>query len=309
MIQKNKPKAIALFYAIRPAQWTKNLGIFASIIINGKLFDNFLFDQSLLAFIAFCLLSSSSYLVNDVVDYQKDKLHPSKRNRPLASGQISKSDAISASFVLFILGLFIAALVNPAFFILSIIFIILQYSYSFILKKKALLDIIGIAVFFIIRTYAGEIASGYHLPIWLMLSVIFLSLFIASGKRRSEIVKTGSSTRPALLGYSRSLLTFYSSIFAVSTLLSYAMFTFFEEPITFDGAIHRILLSKAIWALNRKWYMITLFPVIFGIMRYGQIIFEMQAGERPEKIIATDIPLLFSILFWGLSMIVIVYVI
>lgn len=308
MTQKNKSKALALFYAIRPAQWTKNLGIFASIMINGKLFDDFLFNQSLLAFITFCLLSSSSYLVNDIVDRQKDKLHPSKKNRPLASGQITQADAILISFILFILGMFIAALVNPAFFNLSIIFILLQYSYSFILKRKALLDIIGIATFFIIRTYAGEIATGYHLPIWLMLSVIFLSLFIASGKRRSEIVKTGSATRSALFGYSRSLLTFYSSIFAVSTLLSYAMFTFFEEPIAFEGVIHQFLLDQANWALNRKWFMVTLFPVIFGIMRYGQIIFEMQEGERPEKIMATDIPLLFSILLWGMSMITIIYV-
>lgn len=300
---------MAIIKALRPAQWTKNLGIFASILINGKLFDMGLFSKCLLAFVTFSLLSSSSYLVNDIVDYQGDKLHPTKKNRPLAAGLISKSEAYLFSFILFVLGLFTAAFINPAFFNLSIFFILLQYSYSFVLKKKALLDIIGISVFFIIRTYAGETATGFHLPVWLTLSVIFLSLFIASGKRRSEFVKTGKSTRPALQGYSRSLLTFYSSIFAVSTLLSYAMFTFFEEPIIFDGLIHQLLLSKANWALNRKWFMVTLFPVIFGIMRYGQIIFEMQEGERPEKIMTTDIPLLFSILLWGLMMIGIIYVI
>ena len=87
------------------------------------------------------------------------------------------------------------------------------------------------------------------------------------------------------------------------------MFTFFEEPIVFDGVVHQFLLKEAIWALNRKWFMATLFPVILGIMRYGQIIFEMQEGERPEKIMATDLPLLFSIMLWGLMMIGIIYVI
>ena len=295
--------------SFRPAQWTKNLSIFAAVIINGKLFDPVLFTKALFTFIAFSLLSSSSYLINDIMDYDKDKLHPSKKNRPLAAGKITKTEAISLSFVLFISGLFIASFVNSGLLNLAFVFILLQYSYSFIFKKKALLDIIGIAVFFIFRAYAGEVATGYHLPIWLMLSVIFLSLFIASGKRRSEFLKSGSKTRSALQGYSRSLLNFYSSIFAVSTLISYAMFTFFEEPIVFDGVVHRFLLKEAVWALNRKWFMATLFPVILGIMRYGQIIFEMQEGERPEKIMATDLPLLFSIMLWGLMMIGIIYVI
>lgn len=309
MANKNTPKIIAVVEALRPIQWTKNLGIFASIIINGKLFQADLLIDTVIAFITFCLLSSSSYLINDLIDLDKDRLHPVKKNRPLASGAITKFESIFLAVLLLFSGLYSAFIINPGFFGLAVFFIILQYSYSFLLKKKALLDISGIALFFIIRTYAGEVATGYHLPVWLMLSVIFLSLFIASGKRRSELVSTGKVTRQALQGYSKNLLNFYTSIFAVSTLLSYAMFTFFEENIIFDGIIHNWLLDNAIWAINRKWFMVTLFPVIFGIMRYGQIIFEMQQGERPEKVMATDLPLLFSLTLWGILMITIIYVI
>ena len=208
-------------------------------------------------------------------------------------------------------GLAIALFTGYPFFIISLVFILLQYSYSLFLKKKAIIDIIGIALFFIIRAYAGELVTGYHLPIWIMLSVIFLSLFIASGKRRSELVNSGVKTRSALTGYSKSLLSFYTTMFAVCTLITYAMFTFFEESVAFTGSgiLHSFLLDNFPNALNRKWYMITLLPVIFGMMRYGQIIFEMQEGERPERIIATDIPLLFSVLTWGLMIVGIIYAI
>ena len=151
-------------------------------------------------------------------------------------------------------------------------------------------------------------ASGYHLPIWIMLTVIFLALFIASGKRRSELVNSGIKTRTALEGYGTSLLNFYTTMFAVCTLITYSMFTFFEEKVKFQGIIHEFLLDNFPSAIDRKWYMLSIVPVIYGIMRYGQIIFEMQEGERPERTIATDIPLLMSVLTWGLMIIVIIYV-
>jgi len=298
----------AIIQALRPNQWIKNLSLFAAAILTGQLFNPIVLSASIWAFISFCFMSSSSYLINDVVDIDKDRLHPVKKNRPLARGDVNINTAILISFFLAVLGLIIAASINPTFFIISIIFILMQYSYSFFMKKKAIIDIMGIAFFFILRTYAGEIASGYHLPIWIMLAVIFLALFIASGKRRSELHSSGKNARKALEGYNRSLLSFYTTIFAVCTLISYAMFTFFAEPVGFDGIIHQFLLTNFPTAIDRKWWMITLLPVVFGIMRYGQIIFEMQEGERPERIIATDIPLLASVLAWGLVMITIIYV-
>jgi 4-hydroxybenzoate polyprenyltransferase len=131
-----------------------------------------------MAFVVFCLLSSSSYIINDVVDADKDRLHPVKKNRPIARGDISQTTAILVAFILLFSGLFLSIFINTGFFWISFVFILLQYTYSFFLKKKAIMDIIGIAFFFILRAYAGEIATGYHLPIWIMLAFIFLSLFL-----------------------------------------------------------------------------------------------------------------------------------
>lgn len=299
---------LAIIQALRPNQWIKNLSLFAAAILTGQLFNPLVLSASIWAFICFCLLSSSSYLINDLLDIDKDRLHPVKKFRPLARGALSKKDAVFMSATLALLGLFIAQSINPTFFIVALVFILMQYSYSLFIKRKALLDIMGIAFFFILRTYAGEVATGYHLPVWIMLAVIFLALFIASGKRRSELYSTGKTTRKALEGYNKSLLNFYTTIFAVCTLVSYAMFTFFTETVRFEGIIHEFLLYNFPSALDRKWWMVTLLPVIFGIMRYGQIIFEMQEGERPERVIATDIPLISAVLVWGLMMITIMYV-
>jgi len=300
---------LALIEALRPTQWIKNLNLFAAAILAGKVFEPITFIQSTIAFITFCLLSSSSYLVNDLADIKNDRLHPAKKLRPLARGDVTQETALFTAAVLLITGLGLAFSINQSFFYISLLFIVLQYFYSFVFKKKAVIDIIGIAFFFILRAFAGEIATGYHLPIWIMLTVIFLSLFIASGKRRSELSNSGRTSRQALNGYGKSLLSFYVTMFAVCTLISYAMFTFLAQPLQFDGQLHNFLLENYPSVLDRKWYMITLLPVIFGIMRYGQIIFELSGGERPERIVTTDIPLIFSVLVWGLMMMSILYVI
>ncbi|PIX68307.1 hypothetical protein COZ41_00300 [Candidatus Shapirobacteria bacterium CG_4_10_14_3_um_filter_35_13] len=300
---------LALIEALRPTQWIKNLNLFAAAILAGKVFEPITFIQSTIAFITFCLLSSSSYLVNDLADIKNDRLHPAKKLRPLARGDVTQETALFTAAVLLITGLGLAFSINQSFFYISLLFIVLQYFYSFVFKKKAVIDIIGIAFFFILRAFAGEIATGYHLPIWIMLTVIFLSLFIASGKRRSELSNSGRTSRQALNGYGKSLLSFYVTMFAVCTLISYAMFTFLAQPLQFDGQLHNFLLENYSSVLDRKWYMITLLPVIFGIMRYGQIIFELSGGERPERIVTTDIPLVFSVLVWGLMMMSILYVI
>jgi len=302
-------KIYYLFKALRPSQWIKNFSLLASLILNDKLLDFGLLFKSIEAFVVFSLLSSSAYLINDIVDINRDRIHPTKKFRPLAHGDIQTKTAFLVSIFLIFISLFLSSSINQAFFVTSVVFILLQFTYSLILKKKAIFDILGISLFFIIRVYAGELATGYHLPVWLMLTVIFLSLFIASGKRRGELVGSGHQTRPALQGYSKALLNFYSSIFAVATLITYAMFTFFEEPVHFGGVFHRFLLDNAPQALNRKWYMITLFPVIVGIMRYGQIIFDLHEGERPEKVISSDLPILISVLLWGIMMVTIIYVI
>ena len=296
------------FEALRPGQWIKNLSLFASAILNGQFFNVYIFSKSLLAFVIFCLLSSASYLINDIVDIEKDRLHPVKKNRPIARGDLSKTQAFSMAFLLILVGLSISIFINIGFVLIAIAFVILQFFYSFFLKKKAIVDIMGISLSFIVRAYAGEVATGFHLPVWILLTVIFLSLFIASGKRRSELINSGKKTRSSLAGYGKSLLNFYTTMFGVGTLISYALYTFFTENTGIEGRFHSFFQNHYPAALDKKWYMVTLLPVIFGIMRYGQIIFEMQEGERPERVVASDIPLIISILSWGLMMIIVVYV-
>ena len=294
---------------MRPFQWVKNLSVFAAIIFNGKLFDLQLFYRALLAFISFCLFSSASYLINDVVDAPYDRLHPSKRNRPIARGDISLFEAKLASILLAFLGSLVGLWLDWSFLFLAFLFFLLHLSYSFYLKKIAVLDILMIAFSFIIRALGGELATGYHLPIWLMFTVVFLSLFIASGKRRSELVATGTRTRPALIKYEKALLNFYTSIFAVATLVSYSLFSYFAQPIKFTHPkVKNYLLANMPYLIGRKWLMLSIFPVIFGIMRYSQLVFEKQEGERPEKLLASDIPLSVIVLAWGLMIILIIYV-
>ena len=188
-------------------------------------------------------------------------------------------------------------------------FTVLHFFYSIWLKKIPPLDILGIAMAFILRVLAGEVLTGYHIPIWLMFSVIFLALFIASGKRRSELVKEDgkSKTRPALKKYHKDLIDHYLSTFATATLISYALFTFTAGPPDFEGKIFDFLLINYPKTLGRKWLMLSVPFVIIALMRYAQLVFLSNEGERPERAIH-DLYLFLSILGWGASLILLLYV-
>jgi len=309
MVNKKHPNQFRLlFISLRPHQWTKNLAIFAAITFNGQLFNINLFSSTTLGFVTFCLLSSASYLFNDIIDAPHDRLHPLKKSRPIACGDLKINTAFQYALFLLIAGLILAFLLSSSFFIIALIFIILHLAYSLILKKHALFDILGIAVSFILRVYSGEVLTAYHIPIWLMLSVIFLALFIASGKRRSELVKRGSKTRPALVEYQEKLLDFYLSTFANATLLCYSLFTFTAQPPIFREKIFQFLLSNYPKILDRKWLMATIPFVILGIMRYAQMIYLDQAGEQPERALISDRLLLLTILGWGITAVILIYV-
>ena len=195
-----------ILVSLRPGQWIKNALIFTAIIFNGQLTTFNFFIKCLGGFVVFCLLSSASYLFNDLIDLRYDRLHPKKKYRPLASGELNPITAIQTAILLSLTGLFFSLFLGYGLFLLGLGFVLLHLLYSSILKKFAVLDILAIASSFIIRTLAGEVLTGYHVPIWLMLTVVFLSLFIAAGKRRSELVVEGSKTRPSLLSYRTCLL-------------------------------------------------------------------------------------------------------
>ncbi len=309
-MDKKRSLPQAIFISMRPFQWTKNLAVFAAIIFNGKLFDQAFFNKTLLAFIVFCLISSASYLINDVVDAPLDRKHPRKKDRPIAKGELDPQSAVIIAVGLFLAGLISAFILGMTFFLLVFIYVAIHLIYSFFLKKLPILDIFGISMSFILRALGGEAATGFHLPVWLMFTVVFLSLLIASGKRRSELVLQGDEARPALGKYRKSLLDFYMSIFAVSTLLSYSLFAYLTQPIQMTGEKGR--LEQLLWEnfphlADRKWLMLTAFPVILGIMRYSQLVLERKRGQRPSKMLASDIPLLFTVVLWGLMVIIVIY--
>ncbi len=297
-----------LINAIRPNQWVKNFILFTAIIFNGKLFDGRYFWITVAGFIIFCALSSASYLFNDIIDLNADKLHPDKKKRPLAAGLLDLSTAMEAAFLLGFLGLIGAILISNIFFFVAAAFVILHIMYSSFLKKYAVFDVLGIAFSFILRAYAGEVLTAYHLPFWLTLTILFVALFVASTKRHAELLFQGTISRQTLFQYKEHLLDFYTSMFGSAAILSYALFTFLEEPPQFNAPVRTFLINFLPAALERKWMMITIPLIIFGMMRYAQLAYESSEGERPEKIITTDIPLIASILLWAIIIISILYI-
>lgn len=293
---------------LRPNQWLKNLILFAAIIFNGKLFDGRYLGMAFMGFLVFCAISSASYIFNDIIDLKYDKLHPEKKKRPLASGLVKLNTASETAFLLGFFGLIAALLLSTVFFFVSAAFTILHILYSTVLKKHASFDILGIAFSFILRAFAGEAITGYHLPFWLFMTILFVSLFVAATKRHSELLCEGEKTRPALFQYREHLLDFYTSMFGSAAILAYALFTFLEEPPRFNVPFRTFLFSVLPQALERKWMVVTIPFIIYGLMRYAQLAYEGTQGEQPEKIITTDIPLIVSIFLWGLIIISFLYI-
>lgn len=299
---------MALFFALRPTQWLKNFILYAALVFNGELFHTVLFIKVFYGFIAFCLFSSSSYLVNDLKDLPYDSQHPRKKYRPIASGRVSRMQAIGTAVSLFVAGTFVAQSLSIAFLLIALAFFFMHVVYTFGLKRFPVFDILLIALSFTLRGFAGEILTGLHIPIWLILTIIFLSLFIVSSKRHSELLNVGIATRPVLLSYRERLLEFYATTFATATLLSYALFVFFQEPPNFNMYTREFLSFTFPFALQRKWLILTFPFVLAGIMRYAKIVYEKKGGEAPEKIVTQDLPLLLTIIGWGAMVIIILYI-
>lgn len=303
---------IALIKGARPRQWIKNLGIFAAIIFTGQLFNGELFKTSLNAFFIFCAFSSATYLFNDSLDAEKDRLHPLKKFRPVASGELSPLTAVFVALILVGFGGYFAQRISLGFFLVSLVYLGLQLVYSLYLKQIAVLDILTIASGYILRVLAGEFATGFHVTFWLLICVISLSLFLAIGKRRAELTSISQfkeKARPALQQYSDKLLDIYLSMFANSTWFSYALFTFLEPPIAPRNPMWYFVEDLFPAGLTRKWMVITIPFVIYGLMRYTQLIYEKQEGESPEKVILGDRPLIATIIMWILLVIFLIYVV
>lgn len=292
----------------RPLHWIKNFALFAALIFSGNLLIEPLFIRVVYSFIAFSLASSATYIFNDILDAKRDRLHPIKKQRPIAARRLPVSLALIVMAVLAVASLCLAAGLNTLFFLTILGYLILQAAYSMTLKNIATIDILVIAAGFIIRVYAGAFVIDAHLSVWFLLCVISAALFLASGKRRAElgvITTTKKSTRKSLTHYSPALLDSYVTMFGNAAWMSWALFTFFESPSA-SPPIWLFLAELSRTTTINKLLMITIPVVIFGIMRYQSLIFENRS-ESPEKLLLTDKSLVASIIIWTTLVIWIIY--
>ncbi len=304
----NKERINLFLRAGRVNQWIKNFIIFTAIVFSGKLFEVNLLWQSMAAFFIFCLLSSTSYILNDIIDYPYDVKHPIKKHRPIASGKISIQQATFMVFVLTLVSLIIALFFSIPFFFISFIFLLLHFFYSLYLKKFPVIDIFTISFSFMLRALAGEVATGFHIPIWLLLTIFFGSLFMATVKRHAELVTQGRETRASLTFYKEHLLDFLTNTFATASIVAYSFYTYFERLPQVSTVFTDTFTVLYPSFEARKWMMITIPFVVYGIARYAQLLYERDEGERPEKIIVTDKPLTITMGIWGAIIILLIYV-
>lgn len=295
-----------LIAEIRPLHWIKNLSLFGALIFTGLANIEIYRDTVFLAFISFCLATSATYVFNDLLDRSEDQNHPTKRFRPIANGQVTLTEGLAIIILFGLLSIVVANTINHLFMLLVLFYFCLQFAYSLLLKKIPIVDIIVIASGFIVRVYAGAVAINAHLSVWFLLCVVSVALFLAAGKRRSELNITPTfSTRKSLEKYSKDLLNSYVTMFGNASWLSWALFTFFESP---KAALPLWLTLAEISKTTtvNKLLMVTIPLSIFAIMRYQAIIFD-EKGERPEKILLSDLPLLISVSLWGIIVITILY--
>lgn len=310
--------AIGILKTARPRQWLKNFAIFAALFFTGGLFDRDLFKLTLWGFIALSILVSSVYFINDIADIESDRIHPFKRKRPIASGKVSVPLASFVAGIGVVTSLLLASYLSDFLMWALVSYFGLQILYTFGLKKLVIFDILAIASGFVLRVYAGVFLINAHLNVWFLLCVVSVSLFLAAGKRRAELAILAANAaqhRKTLSMYSTPLLDSYLSMFATASWFSWALFTFFteaEKEFYVSRAVAPVapeLLSNlplAILGVGKP-LMITIPVVIFGVMRYLQIVYDGSRAETPERVLTSDKPLLGSVVVWGLLVILVLY--
>ena len=257
---------------MRPKQWVKNLLVVAAPLAAGVLDEPGVFVPTAVAVVAFCLASSAVYLVNDCADVEADRLHPQKRFRPIAAGQLPVRSALVAAAVLAAASLLTAATTGLSLLVLVLGYLGLQVAYAFRLKHQHVLDIAAVACGFLLRAVAGGIAADLPISEWFLLVAGFGSLFIVAGKRYSELLTVGAEggTRRSLLMYTGSYLRFIWGIAAGTTIMSYSLWAVYEPNV--DGV---------------PWHVLSIAPFVLGLMRYAVDIDAGRASE-PEDIIWKD---------------------
>lgn len=275
-----------IFKTMRPRQWTKNLLVFAALIFSRNLFNFSLTKDVTLAFIIFCLLSGSVYILNDLIDLKADRAHPKKSKRPLASGRLRPATAAVAGIVIVIISLSAAFWLNTLFALTALGYFILQIGYSLVLKHVVIIDVLAVAIGFVLRAIAGAEVISVPISSWLLICTILLALFLSLGKRRHEILLLEDNAvhhRKILYEYSPGLLDQMISVVTASTVVAYALYTMSADTI---AKFHTDNLQYTI-------------PfVLYGIFRYLYLIHQKSEGGSPERILFDDKPLLINIVLY-----------
>lgn len=299
-----------IFISARPKQWLKNLSLFVGITFSGWLFIPEKFLSLLEAFFIFCLLTSTVYFFNDILDIPQDKLHPFKKRRPIVSGKLPLPVAFFMVVAGLFLSLFAAANLSLFFFLTCLLYFFLHFAYTLFLKKIAILDVLAIAAGFILRVWAGAVVVDAHISVWLLLCVTSFALFVAVGKRRCELTllkSLASKHRQTLIFYPENLLDIYTAVFATSAWLTYAFFTFSAPTAVEQGRFLPIMANLPKTLVAQKWLMITIPLVIYGVMRYLQVIYGEGKGDSPEEVLLSDKPLIATVILWIVLTIVVLY--
>ena len=280
---------------MRPRQWVKNIFVFAPLVFDVKLFNLRYLAQTVAGFVLLCLISGAVYIINDLVDIEKDRQHPKKRKRPLASGQVGASAVTIAAILIPLVALPAGFLLAPGFGAILTGYLLLQIAYSFWLKNVVIIDVMVIAAGFLLRVAAGvPLVDAERFSPWLYVCMTLLALLIGFGKRRQELVllkENANAHRASLQEYNLSLLDHIISIVTASTLVAYAFYTFSAPNLPSNYTM-----------------MLTIPFVLYGIFRLLYLIHVKEMGGAPEEIALSDRPLQVTFLLWGLSVVVVVYV-
>src|SRR5918996_1529918 len=285
---------VAVLVSLRPRQWVKNLFVFGGLVFGQQLFTPALWT-ALAAFVVFCGLSGSIYLLNDVADRDKDRLHPDKRRRPIAAGRLPVAQALVVAGALIVVGLTAAVWLSPSFALAALAYVLLLSAYSAWLKHIVIVDVLAVALGFVLRAAAGALVIGVAISGWLLICTVLLALFLALGKRRHEILTLEADAarhRPILAEYSAGLLDQMIAVVTASTVTAYALYTMSPETV---AKFHTSLLPA------------TLPFVLYGIFRYLYLLYHRQLGGNPSDILLNDRALLLNSIGWILAVLLIIY--
>ena len=279
---------------MRPKQWIKNLLIYTALVFDQQLFEPIPFLRTTVGFIAFCLGASAIYIINDLADLEQDKLHPVKKKRPLASGQLDPRIARITAILLLITSVTLGFGLSPGFGAVLLTYLVLTLLYSFKLKHIPIIDVLILAAGYVLRVAAGVmIITVQRFSPWMYVCVTLLALFMGLGKRRAEMVlmaEEANSSRRVLDGYTLPFIDQLIAIVSSTTIVAYSLYTFSAQNLPDNHTM-----------------MLTIPFVIYGIFRYLYLIHVENKGGAPEELVLTDKPLMATGLLWGLSVVAVLY--